>query len=568
MGRRIAAARDSAIARGWNLACPDWQARLKSGRSLVPDLPLLNLEHAARAVRAFDMLRLADVPGTPTMAEACGNWFRDIVRALFGSLSPDQRRRMIREVFCLVPKKNGKTTDGALLMVVALLLNLRPRAPFIMTAPVQDVADLAFSAAAGAIALDPVLSAKLHVREHVKTIVHRETKAELQIMTFDPSVLTGQKVGGALIDELHVVAKMHKASSAIRQLRGGMLAFPEAFLAFITTQSEEIPAGIFKAELRKARAIRDGQQTGIPMLPVLHEFPLDMQKSGEWQNPSTWHLVNPNLGRGFDIESLQQLQRAAESEGEGAVKAFGSQHLNVEIGVALGDDAWPGAQFWHLGADATLTLPQLLKRSEVVTIGIDGGGLDDLLGLVVLGREIETGRWLVWAKAWAHPIVLERRKEIAERLRDFIREGDVSLVEKVGDDVAEVAAIVESIEESGLLDKVGVDQAGIGAIVKALEDVGIDKDRIVGVPQGWRLNGSIKTVERKLAAADLLHGDRPFMAWNVGNAKAELRGNATTIQKQTSGVAKIDALMALFDAAALMQLNPEARNDNYQAFYV
>jgi hypothetical protein len=111
-----------------------------------------------------------------------------------------------------------------------------------MTAPVQDVADLAFSAASGAIALDPVLSKLLHVREHLKTIIHRETKAELQIMTFDPAVVTGQKVAGALIDELHVVAKMSKAASAIRQLRGGMLPFPEAFLAFITTQSEDAPA--------------------------------------------------------------------------------------------------------------------------------------------------------------------------------------------------------------------------------------------------------------------------------------------------------------------------------------
>jgi hypothetical protein len=144
----------------------------------------------------------------------------------------------------LVPTHN--TTNGALLMLTALLLNQRPKAPYIMTAPVQDVAELAFSAVSGAIALDPVLDKKLHVREHLKTIIHRETGATLEIMTFDPSVLTGQKVVGALIDELHVCAKMSKASSAIRQLRGGMLPFPEAFLAFITTQSEEQPAGVFK----------------------------------------------------------------------------------------------------------------------------------------------------------------------------------------------------------------------------------------------------------------------------------------------------------------------------------
>ena len=55
----------------------------------------------------------------------------------------------------------------------------------------------------GAGPLDDVLAKKLHVREHLKTIVHRETRAELQIMTFDPSVLTGQKPVAALIDQFY-----------------------------------------------------------------------------------------------------------------------------------------------------------------------------------------------------------------------------------------------------------------------------------------------------------------------------------------------------------------------------
>jgi phage terminase large subunit-like protein len=47
------------------------------------------------------------------------------------------------------------------------------------------------------------------------------------------------------------------------------------------------------------------------------------------------------------------------------------------------------------------------------------------------------------------------------------------------------------------------------------------------------------------------------MAWAVGNAKVEPKGNAITITKQTSGSAKIDPLMATFNAVALMAMNPE-----------
>src|SRR5690606_18604977 len=79
---RLSASQDGLMA--WDLSCPDWWQRLQSGRSLVPDLPLT--PDGDRAVRIFNKLRLADVPGTPTMEEAGGDWFRDIVRAMFGCI--------------------------------------------------------------------------------------------------------------------------------------------------------------------------------------------------------------------------------------------------------------------------------------------------------------------------------------------------------------------------------------------------------------------------------------------------------------------------------------------------
>jgi phage terminase large subunit-like protein len=571
----------------WDLSCPDWEAKLRAGKTPIPRLPLT--PHGDRAVAVFDRLRLADVGGTPRLGprqpedpadepdEAAGQWFRDIVRAVFGGWDPVARQRYIRELFALVPKKNSKTSYGALgLMLVALLLNERPRAQFLMTAPVQDTADMAFSAIAGAIALDPVLEAKLHVRDHLKEIVHRQTKAKLEIITFEPKVVTGKKVVGALIDELHVLGKMPRADKALIQLRGGMEPFPEAFLAFITTQSDEQPSGVFRDELIRARKIRDGQVTG-QMLPVLYEFPESMQvdRDKPWRDPENWAMVTPNRGRSIDLGRLRERFKEEDEKGENALRVWASQHLNIEIGLALSSNGWAGASFWEAAAEPGLTLESLLERCEVAVVGIDGGGLDDLLGLAVLGREHETRRWLLWTRAWAHRIVLERRKDIASKLADLARQGDLVMVDQPGDDVVQVADIVSQVRDAGLLPEknaIGVDAVGIGDIVDELmsPERGFIDGQIVAVSQGWRLNAAIKTAERKVAGGELVHGGQPLMAWCVGNAKAEARGNAILITKQASGSAKIDPLMATFDAVSLMAMNPPAMalGDGYSLMVV
>jgi hypothetical protein len=81
-------------------------------------------------------------------------------------------------------------------------------------------------------------------------------------------------------------------------------------------------------------------------------------------------------------------------------------------------------------------------------------------------------------------------------------------------------------------------------------------EHIVAISQGWRLNGAIKTTERKVAGGDLVHGGSPLMAWSVSNARVEDKGNAISDHEAGSGKAKIDPLMAVFDAVSLMALNP------------
>lgn len=540
-------------------ACPDWAARLRARDSIIPP-PLFPAE-AARALEVFKALRIVDAPGSPTFGEACDQWVFDLVASIFGAYDPESGRRLITEWLVLVPKKNSKSTIAAGIMMTALVLNWRQSAEFAILAPTVEIANNSFAPARDMCSdrTDDELAALMHAQSHVKTITHRESNATLKVLAADSSTVGGKKGVGTLIDELWLFGKVANAENMLREATGGLASRPEGFTIFLTTQSDEPPAGVFRQKLRYARDVRDGKVHDPRFVPVLYEFPEEMIAAKDHLQPENWSMVNPNLDFSVDRRFLEREFTKAQNDGEESMRGFLAKHLNVEIGLSLRSDRWAGADFWEAQGTTGLGLDELLARSEVVSIGIDGGGLDDLLGLAALGRDSRTGEWLHWGHAWAHPSVLERRKSEAQRLRDFARDGHLTLVERIGDDVVDVADIVEKVEQTGLLDKVGVDPVGIGAVIDALTERGLAVDRIVGISQGWKLSGAIKTTERKLAEGTLHHGDSPLMAWCVGNAKVEPKGNAVTITKQAAGFAKIDPLMALFNAVTLMSLSPEGR---------
>ena len=553
----------------WTTALPDWRDRIVARQPLIPCGPLYP-DQAAAAMEVFRSLRIVDAAHEPTIGESCLPWITDFAEAIFGAYDAETGRRLIREFFLLVSKKNSKSTIAAAIMLTALIRNWRKSAEFLIVAPTLEVAQNSFKPAMDMVMADPVLSDLLKPNIHYRTIVHRITGASLKVLAADKDTVTGKKAAGVLIDELWLFGKRVDADAMLREVIGGLVSRPEGFVIYLSTQSDEPPAGTFKTKLHYFRKVRDGLIEDPRSLPLIYEFPEPMIESGAYLDPANVHVTNPNLGVSVDREWLVDEFRKAEEAGEAELRVHCSKHLNVEIGLALYSDAWPGATYWQAATDVTLTLDSLIERSDVAVVGIDGGGLDDLFGLAVIGRDRDTSDWLLWAHAWVQPEVLDKRKVIAEQLRDFARDGDLTICHAPTQDLQEAADIVERLAEAGLLPEkgaVGLDPLGIAALVDEIASRGIGEGQLIGVSQGYRLHGAVTGAERKLRDGTLWHADQPLMAWCVGNAKVEQRGNAVLITKQAAGKAKIDPLMAAFDAVMLMSRNPEpVRQPQYQMY--
>lgn len=543
---------------GRSTACLDWTERLLARQPIIPS-PLFP-EEAARALAIFKELRIVDLPGKPTFGESSEQWVFDFVAAIFGAYDAHTGQQLISEYGLLISKKNTKSTIAAGIMLTAVILCWREDEEHLILAPTKEVADNSFKPAAGMVRADAELAALFHVQDHIRTITHRVTKASLKVVAAETDTVGGKKSGRILVDELWIFGKRSGAQAMFMEATGGLVSRPEGWTIYLTTQSDEPPAGAFKERLDYWRDVRDGVVVDPRTLPVLYEFPPDMVKSKAYQDPRNFYVTNPNLGRSVSQDWIADQLRRFDGRTDGTYQQFVAKHLNVEIGLALRSDRWAGADHWEHRGDPVLTLDELLDRSEVVTVGVDGGGLDDLLGVAVIGREKNMGRWLHWGRAWAHPAVLERRKEIAPRLQDFEAIGDLVIVGRIGEDVAQLAELLAMIHQRGLFPEknaIGMDQIGIN-FEEPFDEAEVPAGLLVGISQGFRLNGTIKTVERKLAEGSFIHGAQPMMAWCVSNARIEQSKNGILITKQASGKAKIDPVMALLDAAHLMALNPSA----------
>ncbi|MFH2076366.1 MAG: terminase large subunit, partial [Pseudomonadota bacterium] len=384
----------------WNTACKDWESKVLARESLITFPPLFPEESEA-ALRVFRELRLKDLIGRPTVGESCRPWLFDFAGAIFGAYDPYEGRRLITDFFLLVSKKNSKSTTAAAIMLTALIRNWRESAEFLILAPTVEIANNSFFPARDMVRIDEELSDLMTVQDHYRQITHLGTGAVLKVVAADSETVGGKKATGVLIDELWQFGKKPNASNMLIEACGGLASRPEGFVIYLSTQSDEAPAGVFAEKLEYARGVRDGKIDDNKFLPVIYEFPESILKEKKHLDPAFFFVTNPNLGASVDEEYIIREYKKAQVEGPQKMQGFLSKHLNVQIATSMRAQNWAGADFWE-AAGGVVTLELLLERSEVVVIGIDGGGLDDLLGLAAIGRDAVTRDWWLWARAWCH----------------------------------------------------------------------------------------------------------------------------------------------------------------------
>lgn len=279
-------------------AFPDW---IYDG-STIPD----PLGYGERAVQFLRRLRHPNSLA-PNRAMQLAPWQERIVQRIYGPRHPDGRR-IVQNVFFLVPRGNRKTSLAAALALLHTIGPERvPAGQVIFAAADREQAGIGFREAANVIREDKRLIAATRIYDafnSAKQIVFNADKVTLRAISSDGGAAHGLTPTFTLIDEIHI----WKGRDLWEALRSGAAKVDDSLTVIATTAGRGAET-LAAEQFAYARAVALGQIDNPAYLPILFAAEPD----DDWQDEKVWHKANPGLAHGFpSLEGLRALAKEAE----------------------------------------------------------------------------------------------------------------------------------------------------------------------------------------------------------------------------------------------------------------
>lgn len=463
-------------------------------------------------------------------------WQVAIVANIFGWKRPDGLRRF-REVFVFVPRKNGKSTLAAALILYLLSCDGERGAEVYSAAGSKEQAALIWGTAADMIQNRAALRDRFTTYRNGKAILYRAGGSTYKAIPSDAKLQHGFNAHGVVVDELHVLPD----GDLVDVLVTSTGARRQPLIVYVTTSDFDRPS-VCNELHDTALAVRDngghrdrnGWDPGF--LPVLYEA----QPSDDWTDPKVWAKANPNLGTSLRQDYVErEAQKALRSPR--VRNTFLRLQLNIRTQAEV---SWVPMELWD-ACRGTAT-PDSLK-GRLCYGGLDLASRKDLCAFSLYFPEEHA----VLCRFWWPEQNLRRRVQDdgATWMLEWVEKGFLTLTPGTVTDYDVVQAAVLADAKAYQLQAVGFDRWGAQQLATNLKRGGLN---LVEVGQGFRdLSEPSKELEALWMAGKLQHGGNPVLRWNAGNTmvREDPAGNIKPDKQRSTG--QIDGIVATVMALGL-----------------
>ena len=447
-------------------------------------------------------------------------WEDFIIRNMFGWKRKSDGKRRYKEVFCGIPRKNGKSTLAGGVAIELLVIDNEPGAEVYCTAAAKDQAQVVFKPIRQLIEAQPTLMHQ--VRLYKSSIVRIDDNSFLQAIACDAATKHGLNPHGTIFDELHAHAKRGFVDTM--NSAGGTRS--QAMDFYITTSDWAREDSICNEKWDYARQVRDGIIDDPYHLPVLFE----PKNPDHWERETCWMEVNPELKKAKKMEYMQREYRKAKLS-----PAYENVFKRLQLNIRTGQEnrLIPMDEWENCGK---------LKAQEPkgpCYVGLDLAQIRDLTALALYWPEAgHLVKWFFWCPT---------KHTEASGAGVYVPWIDQGFIETTPGNMTDykyiVARVVELCEKYSIQD-IAYDPWNASQVAVMLQD-----DH--GIPcieyrQGFiSMNEPTKKLLTLIGEGKLCHDNNPVAWWMADNAvgKTDPSGNIKfNKEKETK---KIDGLVAL-----------------------
>lgn len=348
------------------------------------------------------------------------DWQRDdIVRPLFGRVvwSEEQQSytRQYRIAWIEIARKNGKTELLAAIMLYLLLGDGEESAELYGVARDRDQAALAFDVAARMVALSPILSRRLQVKQHVKRIIDPRTASFYAVIAADAAGALGSNPSGVAADE--ILAWRDRSMWDAMRTGMGSGARRQPLMVAATTAGDDMAgfAGQMHTEMERV----SGDPKRSPHIFVyLRNTPRD---ADPWDE-SNWTISNPALGDFLSIEAMRQEAQEAKNN-PAQENSFRQFRLNQWVSQAF---RWMPMHLYNEFPGIIWDNPEQGRkamRGKVAWAGFDLAAKFDLTSWCLIFPDDSGGVDVLWRFWLPEKALADIDKRIGGKATEWARQG-------------------------------------------------------------------------------------------------------------------------------------------------
>lgn len=469
-------------------------------------------------------------------------WQCAVLGCAFGWSRPDGTRRY-REVFQYVPRKNGKSTFVAGLVLMVALCDDEPGAQIYSAAADREQAALIYRQAKGMILNNPTLGGKARVYDSFKSIEFGGGTV-YKALSSDANTKHGFNSHFVPIDELHA----HYSRDLVDVLVTSTGSRRQPLVWYITTADYE-RVSICNEKYEYAARVRDGVISDEAFLPVIYEAKVE----DDWTTEKVWRQANPNLGVSVSLDYLSRECKRAQ-EVPSYENTFKRLHLNVRT---RSDVRWLSLDAWDR-CKSDFQPASLHGRRCIAALDLSSK-IDVTCLMLWFPPETEGGDHYILEQFFVPHDTAERRERL-DRVpyTAWVRDGWMIATPGNVVDQAAVEFAVGAAAKQYRLGDVAFDPWGAQYLATRLADEGA---RMVEFRQGYSsMSEPSKELEKLIVAGKVRHRGNPCMRWMVGNAAAELDPAGNIKPSKAKSTERIDGVVAAVMALGRALVTREDRD--------